>query len=99
MKKIAMLVLTICLVLCLTACASKGSKNYTNNTRDRFVAVPTQTDLYYDTNTKIVYIIFNEYSGEVGYGYMSPYYADNGMPYMYNVELNRLEEIQNDGNN
>lgn len=95
MKKIAMLVSTICLVFCLTACAGKGSKNYTNNTSGRFVAVPTQTDLYYDTNTKIVYIIFNEYTGNTGYGYMSPYYADNGMPYMYNVELNRLEEIQN----
>ena len=46
-------------------------------------------DLYYDTNTKIVYILFNEWAN----GYMSPYYAPNGMPYVYNVETNSLEEI------
>ena len=50
-------------------------------------------DLYYDTNTKIVYILFNECAGFSGYGYMSPYYALNGMPYVYNVQTNSLEEI------
>ena len=50
-------------------------------------------DLYYDTNTKIVYILFNECAGYFGYGYMSPYYAPNGMPYVYNVQTNSLEEI------
>ena len=46
-------------------------------------------DLYYDTNTKIVYILFNEWAN----GYMSPYYAPNGRPYVYNVETNSIEEI------
>lgn len=50
-------------------------------------------DLYYDTNTKIVYILFNEGAGNAGYGYMSPYYAPNGMPYVYNVQTNSLKEI------
>ena len=94
MKKIATLVLTIYLVLCMTACTDTGSKNYTNNTSGRFVAVPTQTDLYYDTNTKIVYVIFNECFGNRGYGYMSVYYADNGKPYKYNVERNCLEKVE-----
>lgn len=94
MKKITMLMATICLALCLTACTVSGSKNYTGRTSGRFIAVPMQTDLYYDTNTKIVYVIFNECAGNAGYGYMSPYYADNGRPYRYNVEKNCLEEIQ-----
>lgn len=94
MKKITMLIATICLALCMTACAGTGSKNYTNNTSGRFIAVPMQTNLYYDTNTKIVYVIFNECAGYSGYGYMSPYYASNGKPYVYNVEKNCLEKIQ-----
>ena len=32
-------------------------------------------------------------AGFSGYGYMSPYYAPNGMPYVYNVETNSIEEI------
>ena len=99
MKKIVTLALTVCLALCMTACADggvnhAGLKDYTNTTDDRFMVVPMQTDLYYDINTKIVYVIFNEYTGSSGYGYMSPYYADNGKPYKYNVEKNCLEEIQ-----
>ena len=93
MKKIIMLMATICLALCLTACTASGSKNYTDRTNGRFMVVPMQTDLYYDTQTKVVYVIFNEYAGNMGYGYMSPYYADNGRPYKYNVEKNCLEEI------
>lgn len=93
MKKIALLVSTICLLLCMTACATTGLKNYTENTDGRFVAVPTQTDLYYDINTGIVYVIFNECAGNSGYGYMSPYYADNGLPYVYDVEHNCLEKM------
>ena len=94
MKKITMFMVTICLALCLTACTFAGSKNYTDRTSGRFIAVPMQTDLYYDINTKIVYVIFNECAGSSGYGYMSPYYADNGKPYKYNVEKNCLEEIR-----
>ena len=71
MKKITMFMATICLALCLTACTFAGSKNYTDRTSGRFIAVPMQTDLYYDTQTKVVYVIFNEYAGNMGYGYMS----------------------------
>lgn len=93
MKKMIALILIICMILCLVACASTGSKDYEESTRNRFASVPAQTDLYYDTQTKIVYVIFNERHGYAGYGYMSPYYADNGLPYIYNTERGCLEKI------
>lgn len=92
-NKIIVLILTVVLVFCLTGCGvDTGSKDYSKNTSGRLQSTGMQ-DLYYDTNTKIVYILFNEWAGYQGYGYMSPYYAPNGMPYVYNVETNSLEEI------
>lgn len=93
-NKIIALILTVFLVFCLAGCKATcvGFKNYTTRTNGRLQPTMMQ-DLYYDTNTKIVYILFNEYTGNSGYGYMSPYYAPNGMPYVYNVQTNSLEEI------
>ena len=93
-NKIITLILTVFLVFCLAGCSGTfdGSKDYTKRTNDRLQPTMMQ-DLYYDTNTKIVYILFNECARYSGYGYISPYYASNGMPYVYNVETNSLEEI------
>ena len=93
-NRIIILMLTVFLVFCLAGCGGTfaGSKGYTERTNGRLQPTMMQ-DLYYDTNTKIVYILFNEGAGNAGYGYMSPYYAPNGMPYVYNVETNSLEEI------
>ncbi len=93
-NKIITLILTVFLVFCLAGCGGtfEGSKDYTASTNSRLQPTMMQ-DLYYDTNTKIVYILFNECAGYSGYGYMSPYYAPNGMPYVYNVQTNSLEEI------
>ena len=93
-NKIIALILTVFLVFCLAGCSGTdaGSKDYTKRTGGRLQTTGMQ-DLYYDTNTKIVYILFNEWAGYSGYGYMSPYYAPNGMPYVYNVETNSIEEI------
>lgn len=92
-NKIIALILTVFLVFCLVGCgAYTGSKSYVTNTGCRLQPT-TMQDLYYDTNTKIVYILFNECAGYSGYGYMSPYYAPNGIPYVYNVQTNSLEEI------
>lgn len=93
MKKFITILIAICLMFCLVGCTVEGSKNYADRTNGRLIPVPTHQDLYYDTNTNIVYIVFNEYSGNCGYGYMSPYYADNGMPYIYNKTTQTLEEI------
>ena len=92
-KSIALMI-TVVIVLFLSGCSGtfEGSKDYTKRTGGKLQPTMMQ-DLYYDTNTKIVYILFNEGAGFSGYGYMSPYYAPNGMPYVYNEETNSLEEI------
>ena len=84
------------LVLCISLCACKpvaGSKNY--ETTSGLVEITGQKNLYYDSNTKIVYFMFNEYLGNQGYGYMSPYYAPNGFPYRYDANNQTLIEIDN----
>ena len=81
-------------MLCLVGCVNtvKGAKNYTKNT-GRLLPIAAQQDLYYDINTKVVYILFSEsFGGYTGYGYMSPYLADNGKPYLYdNGSLVKIE--------
>lgn len=70
------------LIFSLSGCAMKGVKNYEANTW-RLSPVPNEQDLYYDTSTNVVYFIFNEGFGNRGFGYMSAYYAPNGLPYLY----------------
>lgn len=90
-KKFLIFALAAAFLLSLTACVSKGSKNYESNTG--LVAVPGVSNLYYDSQTKVVYFVFNESIGNVGYGYMSAYYAPNGLPYLYDPFNQELVEI------
>jgi hypothetical protein len=49
--------------------------------------------LYYDSTTRIVYW----WNGAIRANYAttpSPYYAPNGLPYLYNPETNTFEEIE-----
>lgn len=55
-NKIIVLILTVFLVFCLAGCTFTGSKGYTKSTGGRLQSTMMQ-DLYYDTNTKIVYIL------------------------------------------
>lgn len=99
-KKLIALVLALCLVLVLIGCKIDGttssirigSKGYESHTSLR--QIEEQEHLYYDKKTKVVYIIFCEKTYQVGYGYMSPYYAPNGLPYLYDVENGELVEIE-----
>lgn len=91
-KRASVLMITLILLIALAGCTYEGSKDYTNRTTGRLIQT-TMSDLYYDANTKIVYIMFNECAGYSGYGYMSAYYAPNGLPYIYNAQTNELEEI------
>lgn len=91
-KKFIVLFLVAIITVSLVGCTYEGSKDYTNRTTGRLIQT-TMSDLYYDANTKIVYIMFNECAGYSGYGYMSAYYAPNGLPYIYNAQTNELEEI------
>lgn len=86
-NKIITLILIVFLIFWMVGCTFTGSKDYVERTNGRLQSTMMQ-NLYYDTNTKIVYILFNECAGNSGYGYMSPYYAPNGMPYVYNIQNN-----------
>lgn len=92
MKKFIAFLFAIVLCVNLTACTFEGSKSYTSHVG--FVEVTGRRNLYYDPDTKIVYVMFNETGGYQGYGYMSPYYAPNGMPYLYDAKNQVLYEIE-----
>ncbi len=87
------LALVLALATCLTlqACVSRGGNNYGKHTS--FYVVEGKNNLYYDPDTKVVYYMFNECTGYQGYGYMSPYYAPNGYPYLYDANNRKLVEI------
>ena len=53
---------------------------FMSNTARLEIYISDEKCLYYCEETKIVYIIFGECGGYDGYGYMSPYYAPNGLP-------------------
>lgn len=92
--KFLVLALVAILLMGLMSCESqgvKGVKSYESNTG--LVAIPGADNLYYDSQTKVVYFIFNERSGYAGYGYMSAYYAPNGLPYLYDPFKQELVEI------
>lgn len=91
MKRFVAICLAVLLCLNLVACTAAGSKGY--ESRTSLGKVDGRDNLYYDMGTKIVYFIFNEFSGYQGYGYMSPYYAPNGLPYLYDENSQTLIEI------
>lgn len=92
-KCITSLILLFLMCISLSGC-SPTEVNITEITNSRLLPIETETDLYYDKDTKIVYIIFNERIGYNGFGYMSPYYADNGQVYRYDTVNKELQTIQ-----
>ena len=95
---LACIALAVIVFFGLSSCGvSVNAGNSVETVAERFVEIPGQSNLYYDSNTKVVYVIFNEKRGAGqtahGFGYMSPYYSCNGLPYSYNVDTGYLEEI------
>lgn len=106
MKKIIAMVMAIAICLSLVGCMSLEErdtevKDHTRINFERateFVAVPQHDDLYYSQDTRVVYIIVQAKAGG-GYsatsaGFMSPYYAPNGLPYLYDIDRQKLVEIK-----
>lgn len=90
-KKFILITILIAVLIKLTSCTYKGQKDYETNTG--LIAIPSADNLYYDGQTKVVYFVFNEGSANQGYGYMSAYYAPNGLPYLYDPFKQELIEI------
>lgn len=96
MKKILYIVLVIIICLTLVGCEINPNQIHDiNNLPNSIRAIENQRNLYYDINTQIVYILFKESPNASyrGYGYMSAYYAPNGLPYIYDVKNQELIEI------
>lgn len=92
-KCITSLILLFLMCISISGC-SPTEVNITKITNSRLLPIETENDLYYDKDTKIVYIIFDEQIGYAGFGYMSPYYSDNGQVYRYDTVNKELQTIQ-----
>lgn len=89
----------VCILIVLFAASKKPSEGPNNYEQtSQLIEIETENNLYYDPNTMIVYLVFNERSGYKGYGYMSAYYAPNGLPYQYDAGARQLVEITNENN-
>ena len=94
MKKI-IIILGILMCFSLTGCTStsSGSKDY--DVHSHLISVEGENDLYYYSTTHIVYVVFNEKgAGYSGYGYMAPYYSENGNLCIYDVEAKKIIELE-----
>lgn len=82
-RKIALLLMCVLFVLSLTACSASESDYIVSDNRelseaDALVPINSSNYLYYDVQTRIIYIVTAECRGYDGYGFMSPYYSENG---------------------
>lgn len=92
--KTKFIIMALCTLLCgtlLAECTSKGFKNYD----ERANLIQIDGELYYYQSTGVVYIVFIEYTGNAGYGYMSPYYSANGKLCRYDLATRSIVEIEN----
>lgn len=67
MKKFFALLITVILCIGLCACTQEEI-NFRSNAG--LTEIPNRDNLYYDANTKIVYIVYREKNGYEGYGLM-----------------------------
>lgn len=85
-KKILAVVLGLTLCLGITGCTSY-------NKSSKLISIEGENDLYYYSTTHVVYIVFNEVGFQAGYGYMSPYYSENGKLCTYDTNTKQIVEI------
>lgn len=90
-KKILAVALVLTLCFGMTGCTYEGSKNYDDHSK--FVSIEGENDLYYYSTTHVIYIVFNEAEYQAGYGYMSPYYSENGKLCTYDTDTKQIVEI------
>lgn len=91
-KKILAVILGLTLCFGMTGCGtSEGNKNY--DSHSKLVSIEGENDLYYYSTTHVIYIVFNEAEYQAGYGYMSPYYSENGKLCIYDADTKQIVEI------
>lgn len=100
MRRKAFTILLSCMLFfSLVGCGERKTLNVNvengdslnSNTLGKQSFIEIGSELYYDSSTRIVYILNKTYGG---YDVYTPYYALNGFPYRYNPETNTFEEIK-----
>lgn len=89
-KKILAVVLALTLCLGMTGCSGDMDLGKSS----KLIPIEGETDLYYYSTTNIVYIAFNRCVGNIGRGYMSPYYSKNGKLCTYDIDTKQIVEIE-----
>lgn len=103
MKKVLIVMLSLCLTTFMAGCNSNtpininvensSSLNGTIIGTDALIKIGS--DLWYDSTTRIVYWWNGVLNQDSRYSTTpTPYYAPNGLPYRYNPETNTFEEIE-----
>lgn len=103
MKKLLSIILCLVIVFSLVGCAVEekvvavnieNSDNLAGKVFGKDAMIEIGSNLWYDSTTRIVYW-WNGILGSVNHAATpSPYYAPNGLPYLYNPETNTFEEIE-----
>ena len=75
---ICLLVVSLLLICILTACSPLDEDKISKGVNTNFSKIEGRDLLYYDLNTKVVYYLFQTFSGYQGYGYLAPYIDENG---------------------
>ena len=92
MKKI-IIILGILMCFSLTGCANTSSGFRDYDIHSHLISIEGEDDLYYYSTTHVVYIVFNECAGYSGYGYMAPYYSENGRLCVYDAKAKEIIEL------
>lgn len=104
MKKLLSIILCLVFVFSLVGCAAEekvvavnveNSGSLAGQVFGRDALIEIGSFLWYDSTTRIVYW-WNGAIGPMSHfaTVPSPYYAPNGLPYLYNPETNTFEEIE-----
>lgn len=104
MKKLLSVVICCVIVFSLVGCGAERPVVAVNVENDsslngkmfgKEAMIKIGSGLWYDSTTRIVYW-WNGTLGDMSYYATapSPYYAPNGLPYLYNPETNTFEEIE-----
>ena len=107
MKKLLPIILCLIILLSLVGCSTETtvvSVNVENNSSlngmifGKSALIEIGNDLWYDSTTRIVYWWNGDLRNVLHSPATtpSPYYAPNGLPYLYNPETNTFEEINHD---
>lgn len=98
-RKVFMILLSYMMIFLLVGCGEVKTLNVNVENGDSLNSnilgeqsfIEIGSGLYYDSSTRIVYMLNKTYSG---WNVYTPYYAPNGFPYRYNPKTNTFEEIK-----